>query len=150
MNNEGLTFSKLTFDEIEEVVNEEKKAFNGDTLDEDFYYADLSLNPFAEYYVLRRGDAFIGFFGVWVRDRSEIVNLFITPEYQHQGYSKIIMEKLDKLLTKRKVKEITLEVRVSNIKAQRLYESFGFLKKAIRRRYYHDGEDAYLMYKKKG
>ena len=40
----------------------------------------------------------------------------------------------------------TLEVRVSNTEAIRMYESFGFRTAGVRRRYYHDNnEDALIM-----
>ncbi|HZO59736.1 MAG TPA: ribosomal protein S18-alanine N-acetyltransferase [Solirubrobacterales bacterium] len=42
----------------------------------------------------------------------------------------------------------TLEVRVSNAEAIRMYESFGFRTAGIRRRYYHDNnEDALIMWR---
>ena len=39
----------------------------------------------------------------------------------------------------------TLEVRRSNTPARSLYESFGFAVSAVRRAYYEDGEDAFVM-----
>ena len=42
---------------------------------------------------------------------------------------------------------LTLEVRVSNLAAQRLYEKYGFRPAGIRRRYYSDNnEDAIIMW----
>jgi [ribosomal protein S18]-alanine N-acetyltransferase len=42
----------------------------------------------------------------------------------------------------------TLEVRVSNDEAIRMYESFGFRTAGVRRRYYHDNnEDALIMWR---
>mgnify|MGYP000333053640 CR=1 FL=1 len=42
---------------------------------------------------------------------------------------------------------LTLEVRVSNIGAQRLYEKYGFRRAGVRRRYYSDNnEDALIMW----
>jgi ribosomal-protein-alanine N-acetyltransferase len=41
---------------------------------------------------------------------------------------------------------VTLEVRVSNIAAQKLYESTGFVSQGLRKGYYSDdGEDALIM-----
>ncbi len=40
---------------------------------------------------------------------------------------------------------VLLEVRASNAAALRLYESLGFQRVGLRRRYYADGEDAVLM-----
>ena len=42
---------------------------------------------------------------------------------------------------------ITLEVRVSNVVAINLYKSVGFNIVATRKKYYENGEDAYLMLK---
>ena len=47
----------------------------------------------------------------------------------------------------REVDVISLEVRKSNVKAQILYEKYGFMKEQVRKQYYSDGEDAYLMVK---
>ena len=45
----------------------------------------------------------------------------------------------------------TLEVRVSNAEAIRMYESFGFRSAGVRRRYYHDNnEDALIMWRTSG
>jgi [ribosomal protein S18]-alanine N-acetyltransferase len=42
----------------------------------------------------------------------------------------------------------TLEVRISNAEAIRMYESFGFRTAGVRRRYYHDNnEDALIMWR---
>jgi ribosomal-protein-alanine N-acetyltransferase len=42
---------------------------------------------------------------------------------------------------------LTLEVRVSNLGAQRLYEKYGFRRAGVRRRYYSDNnEDALIMW----
>ena len=44
-------------------------------------------------------------------------------------------------------KSVLLEVRVSNTKARKLYERFGFKIVKRKERYYMDGEDAYIMIK---
>jgi len=42
---------------------------------------------------------------------------------------------------------LTLEVRASNLPAQRLYEKYGFRRAGVRRRYYSDNnEDALIMW----
>jgi ribosomal-protein-alanine N-acetyltransferase len=38
-----------------------------------------------------------------------------------------------------------LEVRVSNESAKKIYETYGFKDISIRKSYYADGEDAYVM-----
>ena len=45
----------------------------------------------------------------------------------------------------------TLEVRVSNAEAIKMYEAFGFRSAGVRRRYYHDNnEDALIMWRTQG
>ena len=59
------------------------------------------------------------------------------------------MEVLVTDASKRGVTAITLEVRVSNQPAISLYERFGFLKEAVRKRYYTNPvEDALLMWRR--
>ena len=45
------------------------------------------------------------------------------------------------------IKNVNLEVRVSNVKAIALYQKFGFKNVAVRKDTYSNGEDAYLMIK---
>jgi ribosomal-protein-alanine N-acetyltransferase len=44
------------------------------------------------------------------------------------------------------MRDLFLEVRVSNRPAVSLYEGFGFSEMAVRARYYPDGEDARVMH----
>ena len=51
------------------------------------------------------------------------------------------------LARSRRAREATLEVRLSNLAARRLYEKYGFRPAGIRRRYYSDNnEDAIIMW----
>ena len=60
------------------------------------------------------------------------------------------MKHMIDLADRNDVKNITLEVRVSNDSAIALYESLGFIKVAKRKQYYQDGEDAHLMILERG
>ena len=57
------------------------------------------------------------------------------------------MKEAFKEMKENEVFSITLEVRVSNIKAQRLYEKLGFKNTLLKKSYYSDGEDAFYMVK---
>jgi ribosomal-protein-alanine N-acetyltransferase len=46
----------------------------------------------------------------------------------------------------RSCEAMTLEVRVSNVGAQALYRSFGFVPAGVRQRYYENTEDAIVMW----
>jgi len=50
----------------------------------------------------------------------------VDKNYRHLGIGSILLEKLITIAKKNKLKEITLEVRASNVSAQKLYEKYSF------------------------
>ena len=67
------------------------------------------------------------------------------PEYRRMGVARMLMVTFLAMIPE-DVENIALEVRCSNIAAISLYESFGFVKAGVRKRFYHDPvEDADVM-----
>lgn len=97
--------------------------------------------------VARYDGKVIGYIMTWiVLDEAHIINIAVDPEYRRKGIAKTLISRTLDYAKSEKAKRATLEVRVSNISAQNLYEKLGFKKVAIRRRFYPDNhEDAYLM-----
>lgn len=88
----------------------------------------------------------VGYLVCWVLfDEAYIANIAVDINYQGSGIGSRLIEVLFDILRSKGVKRCTLEVRVSNIKAQRLYSKFGFKVVGIRKRLYHDGEDGFVM-----
>jgi ribosomal-protein-alanine N-acetyltransferase len=108
-----------------------------------FVVNDLLNNQFAYYFVCEIDGEVIGYINCWITDITEILNFCVLDKYQNQGIGKLLF---DEVL---KVSEgiISLEVRVSNLKAISFYEKRGFAKTLIRKNYYSNGEDAILMIK---
>ena len=80
-------------------------------------------------------------------DETHIVNFAVDPKLRRQGIGKALVQRLFADARRAKAPRVTLEVRVSNRPALRLYERMGFQIAAIRKRYYRDnGEDAYIMW----
>ncbi|RLE66137.1 MAG: ribosomal-protein-alanine N-acetyltransferase [Thermoprotei archaeon] len=78
--------------------------------------------------------------------RGHIISIAVIPEMRGQGIGKTLMEKAMKALKEKyKVNEYYLEVRVSNLPAIQLYRKLGFSIVDRIKKYYLDGEDAYLM-----
>ncbi len=133
------------------MVAEAEKLVLGHTLGEPTLQKELDENPFAHYFLLenQENQKLIGVISLWIdTPQAQIINLLIMPEYQGQNYSIVLMDFMMDYLKSYEVKEITLEVRQSNIRAIRLYEKYGFVQAAIRRQYYDNGEDAFLMLKR--
>ena len=76
-----------------------------------------------------------------------ILNIAIDKKYQGIGKGALLLRYVLKQSKAMKIKIILLEVRVSNQNAIDFYESFGFIKDAIREKYYpgNPREDALLL-----
>ncbi|WP_129633217.1 ribosomal protein S18-alanine N-acetyltransferase [Candidatus Oscillochloris fontis] len=90
----------------------------------------------------------IGYGGVWLTvDDAHITTIAVDPRYRGSGVGELLLNGLIDAAYDLEAKMLTLEVRVSNTVAQRLYVKYGFLPGGTRRRYYTDnGEDALIMW----
>lgn len=81
-------------------------------------------------------------------DAWHVMNIAVAPEYRRRGIARNLMERLFEVTARDARRGYTLEVRVSNEAAIRLYEELGFKTRGIRRGYYTDNrEDALIMWK---
>ena len=79
-------------------------------------------------------------------DEAELRNMAVAPAHQRQGVGQELLAEGQRRLLEQGVKQIYLEVRASNISAQRLYYSAGFSLRSRRRDYYNDPrEDALVL-----
>ena len=90
----------------------------------------------------------VGFIGFWIKfEQAEITKVSIAKKFQGHKLSKLLMQDAEKRIVLAGCVNITLEVRVSNEIAINLYKSCGFRIVTTRKKYYENGEDAYLMLK---
>jgi [ribosomal protein S18]-alanine N-acetyltransferase len=81
-------------------------------------------------------------------DAWHVMNVAVDPEHRGRGIAATMLERLFELTADDARRGYTLEVRVSNSTAIRLYERLGFRARGIRRGYYTDNrEDALIMWK---
>jgi [ribosomal protein S18]-alanine N-acetyltransferase len=81
-------------------------------------------------------------------DAWHVMNLVVAPEHRRRGVAKALLDRLFDLTAGDGRRGYTLEVRVSNAHAIKLYEGLGFRARGIRRGYYTDNrEDALIMWK---
>lgn len=106
-------------------------------------------NKFAIYTVATLNDKVVGYGGLWlIIDEANITNIAVHPEYRKSGIASLILNELLNICAKQNAVSIDLEVRVSNVAAQKLYKKFDFNEIGIRKKYYEDNnEDAILMKK---
>lgn len=112
----------------------------------DAYKAEIE-NKLATYLVVLQDGDVVAYGGFWkVLDEADITNIAVKRDCRGQGIGKMLTSALIQEAKKQEIKAITLEVRVSNISAIRLYEGCGFKNAGIRKKYYPDGEDAIIMW----
>ncbi len=78
---------------------------------------------------------------------AELENIAVDLPYRNKGVAKALMDALHEKAKALGAKRCLLEVRVSNLPAISLYEKYGYEKYGVRKRYYEDGEDAFVMQK---
>ena len=112
------------------------------------YHRELSSNHAARYLVLRRGEAILGYGGLWrVGEEAHVTTIGVRRQEQGRGYGSVLFAALLSRAYELGARWVTLEVRASNDVAIRLYERFGFTVMGRRRGYYtDDGEDAIVMW----
>ena len=111
------------------------------------YRNDLESNRLAQYLVARVGDEVAAYGGMWLMvDEGHIITFAVHPAWRRQHVGERLLLAFIDLASERRAHEATLEVRLSNLPARRLYEKFGFRPVGLRPRYYSDnGEDALIM-----
>ncbi|MEI6776957.1 MAG: ribosomal protein S18-alanine N-acetyltransferase [Chloroflexales bacterium] len=90
----------------------------------------------------------IGYGGIWLTvEDAHITTIAIDPQHRGFGVGELLLNGLIDAAYDLHAQMLTLEVRVSNSVAQRLYVKYGFQPAGTRPRYYTDnGEDALIMW----
>jgi ribosomal-protein-alanine N-acetyltransferase len=111
------------------------------------YRSEIESNRLAHYLVARAGDSVTGYGGMWLMvDEAHITTFAVHPAWRRQGIGERLLIAFLDLAVDRGAHEATLEVRLSNLPARRLYEKYGFRPVGLRPRYYSDDhEDALIM-----
>lgn len=93
------------------------------------------------------GETSVGYVGLSsVLDEGYMGNLAVIESYRRKGIGKALMLELIKECQALDLAFITLEVRVTNTPAVKLYEALGFAQVGLRKNYYKEPlEDALLL-----
>lgn len=81
---------------------------------------------------------------------AHLLNITVAPQHQGHGYARYLLELLNHWARSLQAQRVWLEVRVSNTRAIRLYEAFGYQRVNVRKAYYPgvgpQREDALVMF----
>ena len=140
--------SKLTKEDIDDVVKIEANAYGKHHWSKSSFYDEMA-NKLAKYYAAKTAAGeLVGYAGTWhIIDEGHITTIAVKNECLRNHICEAIIHKIIEDCYKDMVKYLTLEVRVSNTPAIKLYEKYGFQSLGTRKGYYQDNnEDALIMW----
>lgn len=132
-------------EDVHEASLIEEEAFSMPWKESDFL--EMIMRPYAHYFVARNNGQIVGICGILdMAGEGDISNVAVSLKERGRGIAqKMLQYAIDECI-QIGMKEFTLEVRVSNIPAIRLYEKLGFDKEGIRPKFYEKPvEDALIM-----
>lgn len=143
-----ICISQMTVEDIPEVSRIEALAYGEHHWSKDSFYSEIN-NKVAKYYTAKLPDGkILGYAGIWhIVDEAHITTIAVDPLYYRNYIGEALIVKSLEDCYNEFIKYITLEVRVSNIPAIKLYEKYGFKSLGTRKGYYQDNnEDALIMW----
>ena len=134
-------------DDIDRILEVETLSFK-EPYPKGLLYIYLKLTP-ELFLVIEKNGKVIGYtIGLLKPSKlGHIVSLAIDPKERRKGYGTLLLKKLLEKFKELGVCKVRLEVRVSNRPAINLYSKHGFKIAYIIKRFYLNGEDAYVMVK---
>ena len=143
-----ITIKQMYSDDIEDVVRIEEEAYGEHHWSKSSFYDEMH-NNLAKYYCAKAENGeMVGYAGTWhILDEGHITTIAVKPEYYRNHIGEALVVKILEDCYNEGIKYLTLEVRVSNEPAIKLYEKYGFNSLGTRKGYYQDNnENALIMW----
>ncbi|MFN2520878.1 MAG: ribosomal protein S18-alanine N-acetyltransferase [Candidatus Limnocylindria bacterium] len=142
-----IVIADMTLDDISAVQEVERSSFPV-PWPANAFRQELTQNKNARYVVARADGVVVGYAGLWLMvDEAHITTFAVLPDFRRRRIGERMLQRLFEIAGELGAAWLTLEVRASNLGAQRLYEKYGFRRAGVRRRYYSDNnEDALIMW----
>ena len=151
MTNEDFNIREAGIFDIDGLCEVEKVCFK-EPWPEEAFFGELLIDDSKFFLIEKDGEEetdVIGFAGFRnISGEIHILNIAVLPEYRKKGLGRMLLKKLLDEGKELVTEGYTLEVRVGNAPAIALYESFGFKNEGRRKKYYGDGEDAFIYWKR--
>lgn len=140
-------FEPLVPERLDEVLGVEQRTYPHPWTQGNFTDA---LKSGYQIQLLLAGDVLLGYFvamqGV---DEVHLLNITVAPAYQRQGWARVLLDALTLWARGQGAQWLWLEVRVGNQRALSVYQSHGYRRAGLRKRYYPathgQREDAVVM-----
>jgi ribosomal-protein-alanine N-acetyltransferase len=112
------------------------------------FVSEMTTGRNRAYLVALAGRAVVGYAGlISYGDEAHVTTIAVDPEFQRLKIGTRLLYELVREALELEARAVSLEVRVTNWGAQRLYGRFGFRPVGVRRNYYQEtNEDALVMW----
>jgi ribosomal-protein-alanine acetyltransferase len=140
----------LTVSQIDECWRLDQRCFvDGEAYSRDTFEYLLTAPESVSYRIVNQNSAMAGFvIGLLEPDHTgHITTIGIAPEHRRRRLASYLMERIEDGFRRRYVRIVRLEVRASNVSAQKLYLSLGYSVTQRLPKYYSNGGDGLLMIK---
>lgn len=144
MNNSIIEISEMSLTDFEEIqsvlISDFDDFWNSETLKNELK------NNNSYYIVAKINNNIVGFAGIkTVLDEADIMNIVTKKDSRNSGIGSVLFSSIISYAKSNNIKKLTLEVNENNHSAIHLYEKFGFIKIAERKKYYNGIDTAIIM-----
>lgn len=138
-------FRPMTIADLDEVMVIERTAFRF-PWSAGFFRQELQV-ACARSILAEADGKIIGYVLFWLLPGAiDIHNIAVHVDFRRRGIARVLLGRVIDQARRQSIVHVMLEVRKSNLPAQKLYETMGFLTVGLRKGYYSDnGEDALAM-----
>jgi len=145
VTSENIEFRPMTMADIDDVMVIERTSYRF-PWSTGFFLQELQVACARSILVELHG-RIVGYVLYWVLPGAlDIHNIAVHVDFRRRGIARLLLGHVLSQAKAQSVTRVMLEVRKSNLAAQKLYETFGFSTTGVRRGYYSDdGEDALAM-----
>ncbi|MER7364252.1 ribosomal protein S18-alanine N-acetyltransferase [Nonomuraea wenchangensis] len=145
-----VTLRPMTIADLPAVMAIERATFPLDAWSEGMMRGELDDMPRTRHYVVALDeDEIVAYAGLAAAvDQADVQTIAVLDKHQGRGIGSALLTELLAEARRRGAREIFLEVRADNPRAQAVYRRFEFEEIGTRRRYYDDGTDAIMMRRK--
>lgn len=149
INGDAYFIAHAQITDIPEILQVEQQVYGATPWNESAFSQEIRRTRDRLYLVVRKNDRLVAFAGCSFsssKREAHITNIAVVPDFQSRGIGRFLIRKMIHKAILIDMDVMSLEVRVSNNAAQRLYRKMGFLPGKVKKNYYFgDHEDALDM-----
>ncbi|WP_010622936.1 ribosomal protein S18-alanine N-acetyltransferase [Paucilactobacillus suebicus] len=130
INGENYFIARAQITDIPEILQVEQQVYGATPWNESAFSQEIRRSRDRLYLVVRQKDQLLGFIGCsfnFQKNDAHITNIAVRPSFQNRGVGRYLIRKMIHKSLMVDMKTMSLEVRVSNTSAQRLYRRIGFI-----------------------